>query len=76
MTMSLSGCAKAQTQPTAVHQDPFSQLTLENGLQVVWQEDHRQPLVAIEARILGGLRGEGILANRGQPRLRLGTPRQ
>lgn len=35
------------------------QLTLENGLQVVWEEDHRQPLVAIEARIAGGLRGEG-----------------
>jgi zinc protease len=36
-----------------------SQLVLENGLTVVWQEDHRQPLVAIEVRILGGLRGEG-----------------
>ncbi len=35
------------------------QLTLENGLAVVWEEDHRQPLVAIEVRILGGLRGEG-----------------
>ena len=33
--------------------------TLDTGLQVVWEEDHRQPLVAIEARIKGGLRGEG-----------------
>ena len=32
---------------------------LENGLQLVWEEDHRQPLVAIEARVQGGLRGEG-----------------
>ncbi|MBI3324103.1 MAG: insulinase family protein [Candidatus Omnitrophica bacterium] len=38
----------------AVHQ-----FTLENGLSVAWEEDHRQPLVAIEVRILGGLRGEG-----------------
>jgi zinc protease len=36
-----------------------NQIVLENGLQVVWEEDHRQPLVAIEARIRGGLRGEG-----------------
>ncbi len=35
------------------------QETLDNGLQLVWEEDHRQPLVAIEARINGGLRGEG-----------------
>jgi len=35
------------------------QLLLDNGLQLVWEEDHRQPLVAIEARIKGGLRGEG-----------------
>ena len=40
-------------------QTPVSQHVLENGLTVVWQEDHRQPLVALEARILGGLRGEG-----------------
>lgn len=33
--------------------------TLENGLTVVWEEDRRQPLVAVEVRILGGLRGEG-----------------
>jgi zinc protease len=32
---------------------------LENGLVAVWEVDRRQPLVAIEARILGGLRGEG-----------------
>jgi len=36
-----------------------NQLALENGLQLVWEEDHRQPLIAIEARIKGGLRGEG-----------------
>ena len=43
------------TDPRAsVHQQ-----ALDNGLQVVWEEDHRQPLVAIEARIRGGLRGEG-----------------
>ncbi|HEX9780274.1 MAG TPA: pitrilysin family protein [bacterium] len=35
------------------------QLVLENGLQAAWQEDHRQPIVAIEARIKGGIRGEG-----------------
>ena len=35
------------------------QLVLDNGLQAVWEEDHRQPLVAIEVRIRGGLRGEG-----------------
>jgi len=35
------------------------QLLLDNGLQLVWEEDHRQPLVAIEVRIKGGLRGEG-----------------
>ncbi len=34
-------------------------LVLANGLQVVWEEDHRQPLVAIEVRIKGGLRAEG-----------------
>src|SRR3989338_8163763 len=35
------------------------QLLLTNGLQLVWEADRRQPLVAIEARIKGGLRGEG-----------------
>ncbi|MBI3996500.1 MAG: insulinase family protein [Candidatus Omnitrophica bacterium] len=35
------------------------QREFENGLQLMWEEDHRQPLVAIEARIKGGLRGEG-----------------
>ncbi|MBI3011482.1 MAG: insulinase family protein [Candidatus Omnitrophica bacterium] len=35
------------------------QRVFDNGLQLVWEEDHRQPLVAIEARIKGGLRGEG-----------------
>lgn len=39
--------------------------TLDNGLQLVWKEDHRQPLVAIEARILGGLRGEGAYLGTG-----------
>ncbi len=65
MTMSLSGCAQARTQLTAVDRHPFAQLTLENGLQVVWQEDHRQPLIAIDARILGGLRGEGAYLGTG-----------
>ena len=41
------------------------QLELDNGLQFVWEEDHRQPLVAIEARIKGGLRGEGPLIGTG-----------
>jgi len=41
------------------------QLLLDNGLQLVWEEDHRQPLVAIEARIKGGLRGEGPFAGTG-----------
>ncbi|MBI3321876.1 MAG: insulinase family protein, partial [Candidatus Omnitrophica bacterium] len=43
----------AKTRPTV------RQLVLDNGFQLVWEEDHRQPLVAIEARIKGGLRGEG-----------------
>ncbi len=34
-------------------------LVLDNGLQAVWEEDHRQPLVAVEVLIRGGLRGEG-----------------
>lgn len=37
----------------------IASLTLENGLTALWEEDHRQPLVAIEVRIGGGLRGEG-----------------
>ena len=41
------------------------QRTLDNGLQVVWEEDHRQPLVAIEAHIKGGLRGEGAYLGTG-----------
>ena len=44
---------------------PVGQLVLDNGLTVVWQEDHRQPLVAIETRILGGLRGEGAFLGSG-----------
>lgn len=56
------------TLPTHAHSSAASksptypevpQLELDNGLQVVWEEDHRQPLVAIEVRIKGGLRGEG-----------------
>ncbi len=35
------------------------QQLLDNGFQVVWEEDHRQPIVALEVRIKGGLRGEG-----------------
>src|SRR3989338_3710064 len=31
----------------------------DNGLQLTWEEDHRQPLVALEVRIKGGLRAEG-----------------
>ena len=41
------------------------QLVLDNGLTLVWEEDHRQPLVAIEARIKGGLRGEGSYVGTG-----------
>lgn len=48
-------------EPSAAVQD----LMLDNGLQVAWQEDHRQPLVAIEVRIKGGLRGEGALLGTG-----------
>ncbi|MBI4340776.1 MAG: insulinase family protein [Candidatus Omnitrophica bacterium] len=40
-------------------------LRLDNGLQIVWEEDHRQPLVAIEARIKGGVRGEGVYLGTG-----------
>ena len=52
MTM-LDAHAASETRPAV------GQLTLENGLQLVWEEDHRQPLIAIEVRIKGGLRGEG-----------------
>ena len=38
---------------------------LDNGLQAVWEADHRQPIVAIDARIKGGLRGEGALVGTG-----------
>ena len=48
-----------------IRTDAVNQLNLENGLAVVWQEDHRQPLVAIEVRILGGLRGEGAFLGTG-----------
>ena len=58
LCFSLSGCA-GNREPTIVRSHPVQQLVLENGLTVAWEEDHRQPLVAIEARILGGLRGEG-----------------
>ncbi|HBH97305.1 MAG TPA: hypothetical protein DDX89_05930 [Candidatus Omnitrophica bacterium] len=40
-------------------------LTLDNGLTALWEADHRQPLVAIEARIGGGLRGEGAFVGSG-----------
>ena len=50
---------------TADLQPSVQQLQLDNGLQLVWEEDHRQPLVAIEARIKGGLRGEGPLVGTG-----------
>ena len=56
--LSLSGCA-AKQEPTIIQPTTIHQTTLDNGLTVVWEEDHRQPLVAIEVRILGGLRGEG-----------------
>ena len=45
--------------PTTASRAAVNQLTLDNGLQVVWEDDPRQPLVAIEVRITGGLRGEG-----------------
>ncbi len=52
--MSQTAVATTQPQPPGAQQ-----LILDNGLHVAWEEDHRQPLVAIEARIQGGLRGEG-----------------
>lgn len=55
--------AAPATAPIAT--EPVDQLVLENGLAVAWQEDHRQPLVAIEVRILGGLRGEGSFLGTG-----------
>lgn len=47
--------------PVSASQDrsTIHQAVLDNGLQAIWEEDHRQPLVAIEVRIKGGLRGEG-----------------
>ncbi len=50
--------ARASAAPTDQRPET-KQLLLDNGLQFVWEEDHRQPLVAIEARIKGGVRGEG-----------------
>ena len=47
------------TDPMTTPSPDLHRITLENGLMVVWEEDRRQPLVAIEVRILGGLRGEG-----------------
>ena len=46
-------------------QPDVRQRILENGLQVAWEADHRQPLVAIEVRIRGGLRGEGAYVGTG-----------
>ena len=54
-----SSAAETVLSPAHRTEPSINQLVLENGLQVAWQEDHRQPLVAIEARIKGGLRGEG-----------------
>jgi len=53
------------TEATILPASPVQQLTLDNGLSVLWEEDRRQPLVAIEVRILGGLRGEGPLLGTG-----------
>ena len=47
----------------------IGQAVLDNGLRTVWEEDHRQPLVALEARILGGLRGEGPYLGSGMTHL-------
>jgi len=44
---------------TAPTRPSIRQLELDNGLRLVLEEDHRQPLIAIEARIKGGLRAEG-----------------
>ena len=49
----------AAAEPSSSPSPAANQRILDNGLQLVWEEDHRQPLVAIEARINGGLRGEG-----------------
>jgi zinc protease len=51
--MSIDAAAAELTRPAIGHR------VLDNGLEVVWEADRRQPLVAIEARIRGGLRGEG-----------------
>ncbi len=55
MALSCSQSSSSTRVPIAIS----GRRTLENGLTVVWSEDHRQPLIAIEARIIGGLRGEG-----------------
>jgi len=55
----LSAAAMPDTLPAADTRPTVQQLRLDNGLEAVWEEDGRQPLVAIEARIKGGLRGEG-----------------
>ena len=57
-TLAPAGRASTQRSPSTI-QPAVAQAVLENGLQLAWQEDHRQPLIAIEARIKGGLRGEG-----------------
>ncbi len=51
--------SSAVTHPESPTAPRAHTLLLDNGLQAVWDEDHRQPLVAIEVRIKGGLRAEG-----------------
>lgn len=63
-TKSLSAHRSSASSPTS-ESAPIGQLTLDNGLIALWQTDHRQPLVAIEARIGGGLRGEGAWVGSG-----------
>ena len=64
VAIGLGGCT-ADRETATIQSHAVSQLILENGLAVTWEEDHRQPLVAIEGRILGGLRGEGAFLGTG-----------
>ncbi len=60
-----STVADQQSQDSPATHPDVSQLQLDNGLQSVWETDSRQPLVAIEARIKGGMRAEGKLLGTG-----------
>lgn len=59
MGLLMANSSATTSAPAPTSRDGIGRSLLENGLQAVWEEDHRQLLVAIEVRIKGGLRAEG-----------------